>query len=136
MRIGYGISSPYVIDILNRVREPFNNTTLSQKGAIAALNDQQFIHYCKEENQEWLNQLYQGFDQLGFTYYRSQGNFILVDTGQPANEVFLKLVQKGIIVRSGEALGFPTSLRITVGNKEQNAKVLNAISELVRTKVV
>ena len=136
LRIGYGISSPIVIDILNRVREPFNNTTLSQKGAVAAIQDQQFIQYCKEENQKGLKQLYQGFDQLGFSYYRSQGNFVLVDVGQPANEVFMDLIKKGIIVRSGEALGFPTSLRITVGNEEQNNKVLTAISEVVKTKVV
>ncbi|MFV9510255.1 histidinol-phosphate transaminase [Tepidibacillus sp. LV47] len=131
LRIGYGIAKAKIIDWLNRVREPFNNTSLSQIAALAALSDQEFIEECKIKNANGLKQLYQGFEKLGLSYYPSQGNFVLVDLKRPADPIFQKLLERGIIVRSGVALGFPTSLRITVGNSEQNQRVLQVLAKVL-----
>ncbi|GAB7387524.1 histidinol-phosphate transaminase [Bacillaceae bacterium] len=133
LRIGYGIAGAKIIDLLNRVREPFNNTRLSQKAALAALQDQEFIALCREKNRQGREQLYAGFAKLGLSFYPSQGNFVLVDVKRPADEVFQGLLRRGIIVRSGSALGFPTGLRITVGSEEQNEKLLTALSEVLAT---
>ena len=57
------------------------------------------------------------------------GNFILFDTGYPANDAFEFLLKRGVIVRSGQALGFPTHLRVTLGTFEQNERFLAAYAE-------
>ena len=69
---------------------------------------------------------------MGLFYYPSQTNFVLVDLNMPGNQAFEPLLQQGIIVRSGEALGFPTFIRITVGTAEQNQKIIEAISTCAR----
>jgi histidinol-phosphate aminotransferase len=131
LRIGYGIASAEIIDHLNHVREPFNTSTLAQAAARAALKDQAFVKKCRDLNREGMKQLTDQFDEWGLDYYPSQANFVLVNLKQDSDEVFRKLLAQGIIVRSGRALGFPGYQRITVGNAEQNAKILHALREIV-----
>lgn len=57
-----------------------------------------------------------------------------MDTTMPADEAFQGLLRQGVIVRSGEALGFPTYIRVTVGNKEQNDRFLKALEQLLEMK--
>jgi histidinol-phosphate aminotransferase len=64
----------------------------------------------------------------------SQGNFILIDFKTDGNEVFQFLLERGYIVRSGNALGFPTSVRVTVGSKEQNDGIIEKMSEYMKVK--
>lgn len=131
LRIGYGIASVEIINHLNHVREPFNTSTLAQAAARAALKDQAFVQACRDRNREGLKQLTDQFDEWGLDYYPSQANFVLVNLKQDSDEVFRKLLAQGIIVRSGRALGFPGYQRITVGSAEQNAKILQALREIV-----
>lgn len=131
LRIGYGIASANVVDKLNRVREPFNTSSIAQKAAIAAISDQDFVKQCREANAVGREQLYRGFDEMGLTYYQSQGNFVLLDTGKNGNDVFQSLLQKGYIIRSGVPLGFPTAIRVTVGSQEQNEGFLKALREVL-----
>ncbi|HJV44551.1 MAG TPA: histidinol-phosphate transaminase [Bacillota bacterium] len=131
LRIGYGIADAAVIDKLNRVREPFNTNKLAQRGAIAALKDQEFVKKCREVNAAGREQLYKAFTEMGLDYYPSQGNFILVQTGRKGNEIFQALLRKGVIVRSGGALGFPNAIRVTVGSKEQNNWFIEALREVL-----
>ena len=56
---------------------------------------------------------------------------MLIDFNRPADELFQALLEKGYIVRSGQALGFPTALRITVGTKEQNEEILTILAEIL-----
>jgi histidinol-phosphate aminotransferase len=131
LRIGYGIGSPSVIDNINRVRAPFNSNRMAQAAAVVALDDQEYVRSCREKNQQGLEQFYQSFNELNLFYYPSQGNFILVDMDRPGNQMFEEFLREGIIVRSGEALGFPTFVRITVGTEEQNQKIINVISQVL-----
>ncbi|WP_134698979.1 histidinol-phosphate transaminase [Ammoniphilus sp. YIM 78166] len=131
LRIGYGIASEEIVDKINRVREPFNTSSIAQKAAIVALKDQEFVKSCREANEVGRNQLYAGFEEMGLSYYPSQGNFVLVDTGRNGNDVFQALLRKGYIVRSGVALGFPSSIRVTVGSQEQNEGFLTALREVL-----
>ena len=128
LRVGYGVANPAIIRALEPAREPFNLNTLAQLAALNAIGDQEFVQHCREVNRQGLNQFYQFCNENELSYYPSQGNFILIDFQVDADEVFQFLLQKGYIVRSGKALGFPTSVRITVGSAEQNEGVLNAIS--------
>lgn len=79
-----------------------------------------------------MEQICRGFKELGFTYYPSEANFVMVDIGQPAEPVFVNMLKKGVIVRSGHALGLPNGLRITIGNEEQNRRMLDVLAESVR----
>lgn len=135
LRVGYGIGHPTLIELLNRVRGPFNTTRLSQKAAIAAIKDQTFIQECRSRNEEGKQQLCQAFDDMNLSYYPSDANFVLVDTQQDADRVFQKLLKRGLIVRSGQALGYPTSIRITIGSRQENDKLLTALSDVLQGEV-
>jgi histidinol-phosphate aminotransferase len=128
LRVGYGVGSPDIIQLLNRVRNPFNTNAFGQTAAIAALKDQKFVEECHRLNREGMAVLTREFDRLGLAYYPSWANFVLVDTGRPAREMFTALLKKGVIVRGGHELGFPTSLRVTVGSPAENERFLTALT--------
>ena len=98
------------------------------------MEDQEFVEQTKRKTRDGLEQLYEFCKFNGLFYYPSQGNFILIDFKIDAEQVFQYLLAKGYIVRSGKALGFPTSVRITVGTKEQNEGLLTAIREFLTNK--
>jgi histidinol-phosphate aminotransferase len=131
IRVGYGIANASIIRALEPAREPFNLNSFGQLAAQVALEDQEFVQQTKQKNRDGLQQFYDFCEANELSYYPSQGNFILIDFKVDANVVFQSLLEKGFIVRSGKPLGFPTSARITVGSKEQNEGVLNAISEFL-----
>lgn len=131
LRIGYGIGHPDVIRSINQVREPFNTTRFAQAAALAAIKDQDFIQSCREANTAGLQYLTEQFDQLGLQAFPAHGNFIMVDVGRPAADVFNGLLRRGIIIRGGHMLGFPTSLRVTIGSREQNEKFIAALSQVL-----
>lgn len=131
LRIGYGVASEEMINNLNRVREPFNTSSLAQAAARASLADTAFVHSCQEQNRIGMKQLTDKFDLLGLEYYPSQANFILVNLKLDSDVVFRKLLEQGLIVRSGNALGFPGYQRVTIGTPEQNEKLLAAIETVL-----
>lgn len=132
LRVGYGIGHPEVLDPLHRVREPFNVNHLGQVAAVAALKDQDFVARCRQLNRDGMEQILQGIEQLGLTAYPSEANFLFIHLQQPAGPVFEKLLRRGVIVRSGEALGMPTGLRVTIGSREQNERFLAALEEAIQ----
>jgi histidinol-phosphate aminotransferase len=132
LRIGYGIGHPDVIRIINQVREPFNTSRFAQAAAKAALQDQDFVNLCKEQNSMGLTYLKDQFNRLGLKSFPAYGNFIMVDTGKPAAQIFQGLLERGFIVRGGHQLGFPTSIRVTVGSAEQNAKFIAALEQVLQ----
>jgi histidinol-phosphate aminotransferase len=131
LRIGFGIGHPTVIRSINQVREPFNTTRFAQVGALAAFEDQQFVEDCREENAKGIAYLISQFNRLGLSYYPAHGNFIMVDVQRPAGLVFDGLLRKGIIVRGGHQLGFPTSLRVTVGSQQQNELFIQMLEQVI-----
>jgi histidinol-phosphate aminotransferase len=134
LRIGYGIANSNIIQALEPAREPFNTNKLAQIAALAALDDQDFVRESVRKNKEGLNQFYQFCHEYGLKYYPSEGNFILIDFQMEGNKVFQYLLERGYIVRSGNALGFPTSVRITIGTKEQNEELIQILKEMMELK--
>ncbi|MCM3180154.1 histidinol-phosphate transaminase [Cytobacillus horneckiae] len=134
LRIGYGIAQRELIQAMEPVREPFNANRFAQEVAIHALNDKAFIENCRLTNQEGLAQYYQFCEEEGLSYYPSQGNFILIDFNVDGDEVFQFLLEQGYIVRSGQALGFPTSVRVTVGSPEQNEGVIKVMKQFIQER--
>lgn len=131
LRIGFGIGHPEVVRCVNQVREPFNTTRYAQAAALAALEDQSFIDDCRRANNEGIAFLKEAFDRLGLPHYPAYGNFVMVDVKRPAGPVFQGLLRRGVIVRGGHQLDFPTWLRVTVGSREQNATFLRALEAVL-----
>lgn len=127
LRIGFGIGNPQLISQIDPVRPPFNTNAIAHAAAIAALDDQEFIKECYEKNLQGIRQYVEFCEKYNLKYYPPQGNFILIDFETPGNVLFQYLLERGIIVRSGEALGFPTCLRITVGSKEENEELIREL---------
>ncbi|MGE6676127.1 histidinol-phosphate transaminase [Bacillus pumilus] len=132
LRVGYGIASEELITAIEPAREPFNTSRIAQAAARAAIKDQDFIQSCRQKNEAGLKQYQEFADRFGLFIYPSQTNFVLIDFKRDADELFNALLKKGYIVRSGKALGFPTSLRITVGTMEQNAEILSTLADLMQ----
>lgn len=129
-RVGYAIGQEAVIARLDPLRPPFNVTSISQGAAIAALSDQTFIDECRQINSVGLAQ-YEAFaEKHQLHYYPSQANFILLEVKKDADDVFEGLMKRGFIIRSGNALGTPGYIRITVGTEEENNKLLAALEEV------
>ncbi|UUZ79437.1 aminotransferase class I/II-fold pyridoxal phosphate-dependent enzyme [Paenibacillus sp. P26] len=131
LRVGYGVGRADVIRSINQVREPFNTSSFGQKAALAALQDQGFIEFCREANAKGIKRLWAKFDELELPYFDAHGNFVMVDVKRPGGVVFQELLKKGIIVRHDPAWGYPTMIRVTVGGEEQNRKFLEALEQVL-----
>jgi len=131
LRIGYGIASPELIEVVNRVRQPFNTSSLAQAAALAALDDAEHLERSVEMVRRGLRDLEEGFAELGLEYVPSVANFILVKVG-PGSRVFQKLLRRGIIVRPMDGYGLPEYIRVTVGLPEENRKFLDALPEALQ----
>lgn len=131
LRIGYGVGHPELIHNINLVRPPFNTSRVAQVAAIASIKDQEFAQYCQTMNANGLRYLQGEFARMGLHSLPAYGNFIMVDVGRPAADVFNGLLRRGFIVRGGHQLDFPTSIRITVGTQEQNEKFIKVLEEVL-----
>lgn len=129
-RIGYGVGEASVIRAINQVREPFNTGRLAQVAAKASLLDDEFLASSRAANSAGLDYLHGEFDRLGLQYFKGHGNFIMVDVRTPSMQIFDLLLRKGIIVRAGWK-HYPTAIRVSVGNQEQNAKFIAALQQVL-----
>lgn len=128
LRVGYAFTSRQeVLRAMKQVQEPFNVPNLGQWAAIASLEDPEQVRRSVRVNEEGKAYLYAAFERLGLPYVPTQSNFILFDAKQPCQEVFQKLLRKGVIIRAG--LGYPTMLRVTIGTAEENARVIATLEE-------
>lgn len=127
-RIGYAIGNEQLIEKINIVRLPFNTSTFAQTAAVTALEDEEFLQFCAEENRKGLEQYTEALKELEIDYYPSEANFIFICTDE-SQTWFEHLIQKGFIVRP-----FPSGVRITIGTKEQNAEVISVIKSLMTEK--
>ncbi|MEO0251042.1 MAG: histidinol-phosphate transaminase [candidate division WOR-3 bacterium] len=132
LRVGYGFAKKEIIDVLRRVRLPFNVNSFAQVAAINALDDKEHVEKSVKINMEGLQFLYQELSDLGLKYYKSRGNFILVDFGMDSDKPYKYLLERGIITRPVKNYNLPTCLRISVGLPEQNKKLVEAIREFVK----
>lgn len=129
LRVGYGLSSVEISQVLNRVRQPFNTNTLAQVAALAALGDEEHVRRSRELNKAGLAQMETAMHARGLPYIPSVGNFISVDVGRPAQEVYQAMLRQGVIVRPIANYGFPQHLRFTIGSAPENERLLAALDQ-------
>ena len=133
LRVGWAYGPADVIDVLNRVRMPFNVCLPGQPAAIEAVKDQEHLAASVEFNREWREELTAGLAALGLDPISSQTNFVLVGfpeegekTAAAANHF---LMRSGYIVRALPSL--PNHLRISIGTAEQNRAVIALLTEFM-----
>ncbi len=136
LRVGWCYGAVAVIDALNRIRGPFNVSSVALAAAEAALNDQNHAGKCRSNNAEQRQRLCTWVRDLGMDCDRSYANFVLVRfaSENEAKAAFLLFQNHGIIVRPVTDYGFPEGLRITVGTPEDNKRVYETLKLFVGKK--
>ena len=131
LRIGYGYGSDELISLLHRVRQPFNANSIAQAAALAAVEDEDHVAFCRQANLEGMLQWEAGCRKLDLHYVPSQANFILVKVGNSLG-VSKKLQTHGVIVRT---LGGPLAkyLRISIGTAQQNTEALAILGKAMES---
>ncbi|HEY7648168.1 MAG TPA: histidinol-phosphate transaminase [Methylomirabilota bacterium] len=127
LRVGYGIADADAVSLMNRIRQPFNVNSLAQAAALAALDDDAHVLECVRMIEAGRHFLYDEFKGLGLKYVPSRANFILLDVGRSATDIYQKLLHEGVIVRPMTAFGMETTLRITVGTPAENRRLVKGL---------
>lgn len=132
LRIGFGISSPDIADLLNRVRQPFNSNMLALAAAEAALSDTDYLNETLAVNNDGMKQLTDAFKELALEWIPSSGNFVSVDVKQNALPIYEALLRKGVIVRPVANYEMPKHLRISIGTERENQFFIKALTEVLQ----
>lgn len=134
MRIGWCYAPPSIVDVLNRVRGPFNVSVAAQAAAIAALSEPGWVEMGCAHNAEYRPKLSAGIEAAGLKVWPSEGNFVLVDceTVERANAADAFLRKNGIIIRKVGGYGLPHCLRVTVGTAEEVGLMIDGFTEFMR----
>ena len=131
IRLGYAIGLPEVLAPINRVKEPFAVNLLAQAAGVAALQDTDFLRQSVATTWRERRFLCSQFEELGLEVIPSQTNFMLVEVGPNAPEIQQALLRRGVIIRPCACYDLPHFLRITVGSREQNERLLSALEEVL-----
>jgi histidinol-phosphate aminotransferase len=133
LRVGYAVAHPGVADLMNRVRQPFNVSSIAQAAAVAALDDEAFVRRSFELNRAGMRQLTAGFRGLGLDWIESHANFVSVRVGD-APRVFRELLRLGVIVRPVGGYGMPEHLRVSIGLEQENTRFLEALAQVLAVR--
>jgi histidinol-phosphate aminotransferase len=131
LRFGYGFGDAQTIELLNRVRLPFNVSRPAAVGAMGALDDDDFVRRSIAANEAGKTYLHAEFARLGLQMVPTQANFYALAVPVTATRAYQDLLERGVIVRSGDALRMPGYLRITVGTAEENGFLVETIERLL-----
>ena len=133
LRAGYGISGENIINVMNRIRPPFNVNSVAQAAAIASLNDSLRVEKYRRLAFNEKIKLQNALEKSGIEFLPSAANFILIKVGN-GRKVFNSLLRKGIIVRAMEEYELPEYIRVTIGLPEENKLFLKALKEVINEK--
>ncbi|MDT3669618.1 MAG: histidinol-phosphate transaminase [Aromatoleum sp.] len=128
LRVGYGIGHPEVADLMNRVRQPFNVSSVALAAAVAALSDVEFLERTADLNSRGMAQITEALAELSLEWIPSAGNFLAFKVGDAA-AVNRALLQQGVIVRPIAGYGLPEWLRVSIGLPEENARFIAALRQ-------
>ncbi len=130
LRLGWCYGPPNVIDVMNRVRPPFNVTLPAQEAGVAALAEEHWVEVGRAHNATQRARLSAALEAAGIRVWPSEGNFVLADFGTPAAaaaaDAALRL--RGILVRAMRSYALPQCLRITIGTAEECDLVAEALA--------
>ena len=130
LRIGYGLASPQVAAILQKARQPFNANSMAQAAALAAMNDTEHVAKTMQTNREGLAFYEQAFAARGLEHVPSAANFVLVKVGD-GDDLFAKMLRKGVIVRAMSGYKLPEWVRISIGTMPENERCIEVLDEVL-----
>lgn len=129
LRVGWGYGPKVIVDVLNRIRGPFNLSTVALETAEAAVRDQDYVERCRADNVRLRTILAEGLAERGVPSDTSTANFVLARFASPdeaeACDEFLKA--EGLIVRRVTGYGLPNCLRITVADEPSCRRVAHVV---------
>jgi histidinol-phosphate aminotransferase len=133
LRLGWAYCPPSIVDVLNRVRAPFNTSVPAQAAALAALADREHEAKSRTHNKIWREWLASALRAEGYRVHPSVGNFLLVEfLDADRADSFLKL--RGLIMRKMGPYGLPSCLRVTIGTEAEMRATAAALAELARER--
>lgn len=134
MRLGWGHCPDAIADVLNRVRGPFNVSSVAQVAGAATLADEYFLQKSIAHNTQCREWTKTQLEELGLTVYPSAGNFLLVNFGSAdkAEAVRLAVKEHGVLIRQMGGYGLPDCLRISIGTDEEMKLALQAIKDYIK----
>lgn len=134
MRVGWAYGPEAFIDVMNRMRGPFNVNAPAQAAAVAALADADWVEAARRHNDKWLARMADGIARLGLSTLPSVGNFMLIRFPEGAHDAaaaFRFLQRRGLILRPVAGYGLPQFLRLSLGTDEENEAVLAALADFL-----
>lgn len=131
LRIGYGLGNTLLVEMLERVRSPFNTNHLAQVAAETALQDEAFVAMCRQRNREAREAFVAEARKHRCTVTGDAGNFLLLESVLPAAELFRDLLKRGVIVRPMQGYGLPHHVRVSMGRPEEMAAFWKAAAPLL-----
>lgn len=130
LRIGYIVASEEIITNLEKVRVPFNASTIAQKCACIALDDEKYMKDSVGLIYKTIDYIYERLDKLNIEYIKTQANFIMINVKQPSKDVVFKLMKNGFIVRDGFPL-MENWIRVSIGTLQDMEEFLKVLSEVI-----
>lgn len=134
LRVGYGIASDSrLVQMLDRVRTPFNVNLAAQTAALAAWNDAEYMQMCVRDTvaqREWLAT---HLHSMGVRMAPSATNFLFLDLQRPNGPVAEALLARGVIVKPWKETGYGHFIRVSIGNAQDNALFLQAFNDIIAT---
>lgn len=130
LRVGYALAHPDLIALMERVRESFNVNGLALSAAVAALADVEHLAWVKRRNREERDWLRDELLRRGRFVHPSQTNFLLVEFGPRTSEIEKALTSRGVVLRPMGGYGLGECLRITVGTRSENQRLLQVLDEV------
>ncbi|MEL7047716.1 MAG: histidinol-phosphate transaminase [Pseudomonadota bacterium] len=135
LRLGWAYAPPAIVDVLNRIRGPFNVSSAALAAGTAAIQDQEHVTRAIRHNTAWLPVLTEKLSELGLRVTPSVANFLLIhlpeDGGRTAGDLDEDLKSKSILLRRVTSYGLPNALRMTIGTDDENNAVIEAVTQFM-----
>jgi histidinol-phosphate aminotransferase len=132
LRVGYAMAKPEIIDILNRVKPPFNVTRVGQRAALASLENDDYKNKSVRLNRANKSRLLSQLKDLGLRVLPSQANFLLFFPEVDIADLNLRLLKQGVIIRPTGGFGIPEAMRVTVGLEAENDFFIAALKKSLK----
>jgi histidinol-phosphate aminotransferase len=130
MRVGYGFASDSrLVDLMDRVRSPFNVNRLAQAAAIAALQHMEFVRECVSRTIAERERIRRELVSMGYDAPESRANFLFVNAEEDASALATRLLSYGVIVKPWRERGFNEHMRVSVGSPQANDQFLKALEQ-------
>ena len=133
LRIGWAYGSKEIIKKLYEIKPPFNVSRPALFAATQAIQDSKWLNKAINHNNFWAEKIYETLDEIGIATNKTNVNFFLLNfdfVNQSANQVFNKLANSGILVRQMDVYNIKNSLRVTIGNSEENKKFISVLRKI------